>query len=294
MLADQSVDAIITDPPYFRVKDAPWDRQWDHPDKFIAWIGELCAEWRRLLKLNGSLYVFASPRMAARVEVEIGRRFTVLNNIRWVKDAGWYKRQRRSEMRSFASPWESILFAEPPATDDDPNPLRVYLCAERDRAGFTTRRVAEEFQKKTRSRTVTGMAGHWFENVQWGLPTEENYLWLRGVLNRGCGHEYLRREYEDLRRPFSVNAEDAYTDIWDFKTVGHYPGKHLCEKPVDLLRHIVTTSTRPGQLILDCFAGSGSTGVAAVALGRKFLGVEFNEDYCAVAQKRIAGVEVSA
>ena len=42
-------------------------------------------------------------------------------------------------------------------------PIRAYLAAERDRAGFTTRRVAEAFQVKSSSRTVTGMAGHWFE-----------------------------------------------------------------------------------------------------------------------------------
>ena len=60
-LPDSSVDLIATDPPYFKVKGEAWDWQWDNPAAFLAWVGNLCDEWRRVLKPHGSLYVFASP-----------------------------------------------------------------------------------------------------------------------------------------------------------------------------------------------------------------------------------------
>ena len=85
---DSSVDLIVTDPPYFKVKGDAWDWQWDKPEQFLAWMGTLCDEWQRVLKPNGSLYVFASPRMAWGVEGEVRRRFNVLTNIRWIKADG--------------------------------------------------------------------------------------------------------------------------------------------------------------------------------------------------------------
>ena len=85
-MADNSVDAIITDPPYFKVKGEWWDRQWNTSEGFIEWIGQLCQQWERILAPNGSLYVFASPKMSARVEVKIGETFNVLNSLVWQKE----------------------------------------------------------------------------------------------------------------------------------------------------------------------------------------------------------------
>ena len=87
LIPDNSVDLIATDPPYFRVKEHEWDRQWSTADAFLDWLQSLLVQFRRILKPNGSLYLFASPQMSARVECRIGERFQVLNNIRWRKEA---------------------------------------------------------------------------------------------------------------------------------------------------------------------------------------------------------------
>ncbi len=83
-LPADSVDLIVTDPPYYKVKgiELGWDHQWDDPTAFIAWIGELARLWHRVLRPNGSLYVYASEAMVARVELEIGKWFNVLNRVR--------------------------------------------------------------------------------------------------------------------------------------------------------------------------------------------------------------------
>ena len=316
-LPANSVDLIATDPPYYKVKGEQWDRQWETPEGFLSWLDLVLAELYRVLKPNGSLYMFASPRMAARVEVLIGRRFNVLNAIRWVKDAGWHNRAEKETLRSFLSPWEHVIFAEHYGAEGYAKgeagysakcdelrgfvfePLRVYLASERDRAGLTTRQIAEAFQRKSGSRTVTGMAGHWFERVQWVLPTEENYEWLRHTMsNLNHGGQYLRREYEDLRReyedlrrPFNVTADVPYTDVWTFKTVNAYPGKHPTEKPLPLMKHIIAASSREGATVLDCFMGSGTTGKAARDLGRNFIGIEKDAGYFAQAKQGIGTVQ---
>ncbi|MDS1578706.1 site-specific DNA-methyltransferase, partial [Escherichia coli] len=60
--------------------------------------------------------------------------------------------------------------------------------------------------------------------------------------------------------------------------VQYYPGKHPCEKPADMLRQIITASSRPGDVVADFFMGSGSTIKAALSLGRRAMGVELETE----------------
>lgn len=66
---------------------------------------------------------------------------------------------------------------------------------------------------------------------------------------------------------------------------------HPTAKPLRLMFDIVRDFTEPNDLVLDCFAGSGSTGVAALALGRRFLGFELSPEYHAIACRRLRGDE---
>jgi len=69
---------------------------------------------------------------------------------------------------------------------------------------------------------------------------------------------------------------------------------HLAEKPVGLLAAIIQATTRPGDLVVDPFAGSGSTGEAAVRLGRSFVGVELDHNHARRARARITRSSVDA
>lgn len=74
-------------------------------------------------------------------------------------------------------------------------------------------------------------------------------------------------------------------DVLRFKSeIGYHP----TQKPVPLLEYMIKTYTNPGETVLDCCMGSGSTGVAAVQMGRAFIGIEKDLDYYAIAKKRIA------
>lgn len=63
--------------------------------------------------------------------------------------------------------------------------------------------------------------------------------------------------------------------------------KHPTIKPMPFIENHIENSSRPGDVVLDCFAGSGTTLVGAINRGRKFIGFEINEEYYKIAQKRI-------
>ena len=326
------VHLIIIDPPYFKVKNEPWDRQWAKPAAFLAWLGTVLDELRRVLAPNGSLYMFASPQMSARVECLTADRFAVLSSIVWVKQAGWHKKAEQAALRCYFPQTERIIFAEqqgsgatgPDATGYEARceqlrgelfePLRAYIAGEFERAGMLTAagkiaaNVACGF-----APSPGGMAArHYFSKSQWWLPTALHYHALRDLLNQQPG-DYLRREYEELRceyedlrvsfvaqcreyehlrRPFSVTADVPYTDVWTYPTVNRYPGKHPCEKPAAMIDDMIRASSRPGDVVLDCFLGSGVTIERSVALGRLGIGFEIGE-YIHGARKRIAATAAS-
>ena len=67
------------------------------------------------------------------------------------------------------------------------------------------------------------------------------------------------------------------------------PNPHPCPKPINFVRKLVNRiAPSPSHIILDPFMGSGTTGVAAIQLGHKFIGIEINGDYLAIAKRRIA------
>jgi adenine-specific DNA-methyltransferase len=300
-LPDDSIDLLLTDPPYFKVKGEAWDRQWDKPDQFLAWLGSLLDDWRRVLKPNGSLYVFASPQMAARVEVEIGQRFAVLNHVVWAKDGGWSSHSCKEDLRGYFPNSERIIFAEHFGADNAAKgevgyatacgdlhcqvygrAFGDYLKAEIERSGLSRKEIAALFPSRTGG--LTGCLSNWL--LGYNCPTCEQYEAIRELLNRNGG-QYLRREYEDLQRPFNVTADVPYTDVWTFPTVQAYSGKHPCEKPEPLIAHIVNASSKPDAVVADFFSGSGVVGAVAAALGRRFVGCEIDETWAERGRARI-------
>lgn len=68
---------------------------------------------------------------------------------------------------------------------------------------------------------------------------------------------------------------------------------HPTQKPVALLEYLVKTYTNPGDTVLDNCMGSGSTGVACVNTGRRFIGIEKDEKYFEIAKQRIESAAFS-
>ena len=88
-------------------------------------------------------------------------------------------------------------------------------------------------------------------------------------------------DYEELRYPSSIQY---------FNNRDKDRGMHPTQKPVALMEYLIKTYTVEGETVLDCFMGSGTTGVACKNLNRKFIGIEKDETYFKIAQDRIAAI----
>ena len=306
---DGQFEVLLTDPPYFKVKQDEWDNQWAKSGEFLEWMGDWLDLTKPLLADRASVWVFASPAMTSSVERVVGERFKVLNSIRWMKQAGWHQKANVGAARRFLTPWEGIVFAEQyhDVYSDQHKALRKevfaplgrYIQTERELAGWSSNDVDVElgYVRTKNPQRGTELCRRWEEGSS--LPSAGDYMRLRDALNK-MGGDYLRREYEDLlreyedlRRTFNAPNRQLLMDVWDFKTVPPYPGKHPAEKPLSLLEHMITTGSRAGDLILDPFAGSGSTLEAARTLGRKAVGIEKDEAYCEKIAERLARKELS-
>lgn len=84
-----------------------------------------------------------------------------------------------------------------------------------------------------------------------------------------------------------LNKSKRIADVIDCKKVNSKDMAHSTEKPIELLSKFINMSTYENNLILDCFMGSGSTGVACANTGRKFIGIELDNNYFDIASKRI-------
>lgn len=317
-----TVHLAATDPPYFRVVEAEWDDQWDDAAEFLDWLAGILDGINTATAQRGTLAVFCSPDLAARVEVMTRKTWHVLNSIVWNKPGyGRLGQADKSTLRRFFPVSERIVIAEKQrSADDDPfrflqyaghtvtrdlyADLRAQLCEWRDAAGLSNSDIDRLLNTK-------GMASHYFGGSQWHLPTRDAWERIAALMNTrnvyppiyedlrmeyDARRETWRKErakYEEHRRPF--NSDDAndnlknFSDVWTFETVPRHNriANHPTQKPEALMAHIIETMSRPGDLILDPFAGTGTTLHVARQLGRRAIGIELEPTYCEAAARRL-------
>lgn len=122
---------------------------------------------------------------------------------------------------------------------------------------------------------------------QFPIPPERMMIWaprftLSKIAKDGFAYRFHPIWWWNIRKQIS-----APWDVFTEPTEGGNWWFHKCTKPVRLIQQIITASTDPDALILDPFLGSGTTAVAALKTGRRFIGIEISPEYCAIAQKRI-------
>ena len=91
-----------------------------------------------------------------------------------------------------------------------------------------------------------------------------------------------------------INGDTQMTDVWRLPAIAPWEKtctKHPTQKPLGLLSRIILASTQAGAWVLDPFAGSSTTGIAANLLGRRFLGVERETDFAAISKARREEIE---
>lgn len=226
---DESVDLVVTDPPY-NMDKADWDTFASHDD-FLEFSYKWLEKAIKKLKKDGSLYVFNTPFNSTFLcQFLVSQGMIFQNWITWDKRDGMGAAKRR-----YSTAQETILFF-----------------TKSNKHTFNYDEIRTPYESKERIAAAA----------------------KKGILKNG-------------KRWFPNPNGKLCTEVWHFSSQRHKEkinGKtqkllHLTPKPHDMIARIIKASSNKGDLILDCFMGSGTTALVAKKLGRNFIGCEKDQNY---------------
>lgn len=296
-LPAKSVDMIIADPPYFEVR-GDFDFIWSSFAEYMEDVKKWAAECKRLLKDNGTLFWYGSAKRIAYTQVVLDEHFDLINSLVWNKGS-FMGLEESQELRSFAPCTERLLMY----SNDTYNltacvtHIRDYIRAEITKAKGKV--VLKDVNAALGTATNGGGVASSclsLEKSEPAMMTKEMYeklqQWCNPHLDKGYEvlrkeYEELRAEYEELRRPF--NNQFKLTEVLEFSNESSKTGakyEHDTVKPETLTRALILTCSRPGDLVLIPFAGSGTECAMAAKEGREFIGFDINSKYVDIANKR--------
>tara|TARA_A100001515_G_scaffold98109_1_gene78996 strand:- start:59 stop:973 length:915 start_codon:yes stop_codon:yes gene_type:complete len=282
-IPDKSVNLIIIDPPYNIGKD-DWDnfgfvKKGYAPKEYSGecyydWMERIFQELSRVLKDNGSFWFFHNDfRMVAELDRRIQQNtdFDFRNFIVWNKLFEESKQRgflngfvQVKGLRNFQKIAEYILFY----TKKD---LHKKLREERLARGIKSMDISKEIPSK--NGNLTG----WYSNIETGknYPTEET---IKPIT------KHLDITIEDIVPKF--NNQRTHHSVWNYDFDRKKMG-HITPKPVDLLENIIKHCSDEGDIVLDCFGGSGSTAVACIRNNRRYILIEKEKEYVEISAQRI-------
>lgn len=282
-IPEKSVSLILTDPPYHSTKknNITNDKAFNSDDEFLNWINLFALEWKRILRPNGSLFFFCSSAMSAKLEILLSNYFNVLSHIVWTKPNdpgfdGWKGKMKKEALRQWYPHSERVLFMEPAIEGNLKRSWFGHFLKEKrtlcELSGHQLTELTGSYGKVNHG----GAVSNW--ETGRNIPSSEQYAKICDAFI-STGKLTEMPDYEDVVRKFEVNADIEFTDVWNFNSVRPYNGKHPAEKPIDLLEHCINATTFEDDIILDCFAGSGSTAIAALNLNRFSVSIEIEEEW---------------
>lgn len=149
---------------------------------------------------------------------------------------------------------------------------------------------------------IQALGYHILNDISWYKPnaapnlscrfftaSHETLLWVRKEKKAKHVFNYDDMREGDWQGDFMKVPNKQMRSVWAINTPKPWEkkfGKHPTQKPLDLLERIVQASTERGGIILDPFAGSSTTGLAAVKHDRKFIGIDMEKDYLDLSKKR--------
>ena len=298
-LPDSSVNCCITSPPYYALRDYGVDGQIgreETPALYVERLTSIFREVRRVLTPDGTLWLNIADTYAGKgnqgealdPKYPNGRtgQIVALNGkvegckakdmigVPWLlafalRADGWYLRSDIIWMK--ANPM-------PESTKDRPSRCyeHIFLLSKSRRYYYDAAAIAEPVAETT-VRRMKGARSTATKHGS-GIPGQQNIQKIN--LPRTAG------TYTDADIPQLRNKRD----VWQINTVP-YRGGHFAAFPPKLAETCLLAGCPPGGVVLDPFLGSGTTAAVAKQLGRHYIGIELNPDYCKLAQKRIEGGE---
>ena len=145
--------------------------------------------------------------------------------------------------------------------------------------------ITQQWDQPISQEHISAFCGLSKHQIVWGgnylmdfLPsTKQMFVWNKGIRNM---------HFNDCEIAWCSQFREACR-VFDYSPSSSEPKQHPTQKPVALMKWCIKHLPADAQTILDPFMGSGTTGVACVKLGRKFIGIEIDPDYFEIACKRI-------
>ena len=294
-LPDNSVHCCVTSPPYYALRDYGVDGQIgreDTPAQYVARLTDVFSEVRRVLRPSGTLWLNIADTYAGKGNqgdsvdpkypngrtgqtVAINRRVEGCKakdmiGIPWMlafalRDSGWYLRSDIIWMK--ANPMPESCKGRPSRCYE-----HVFLLTKSRSYYYDAAAIAEPVAESTPMRMRRKFGKNKYSA---GIP--------------GQAHQHLN-DY----RPNGYAEEDIpllrnKRDVWQINSVP-YKGAHFAAYPPKLVETCLLAGCPQDGIVLDPFLGSGTTAAVAKQMGRHYIGIELNPDYCELAKQRIRGV----
>lgn len=270
MLPAESVDMVLTSPPYFRLRDYHVSGQIGLEGHVAHWVDQLTVvtrELARVLKPTGTLWLNLGDTYATRPTQGAARKSLLLGPERLAQRLvgdGWTLRNKIIWAKTNPMPssvrdrlsctWEYLyVFARQPHYTFDLDAIRL---------PHTSRAMPRSGGSSPPGR----------EREAWRGPNGDSASGLALMHQRGIvGHRLGKNP----------------GDVWRIAS-SRYRSVHHATFPVELARRAIRAGCPPGGIVLDPFFGVGTTAIAAEQLDRDWLGIEINPDFAALAVERIA------
>ena len=318
----ESIDLIIADIPYNVTKNE-WDK-FDSQLNYIDFLSFVFLEYQRVLKNSGSLYVFHN-NFEQICEIQNlfrnNTNFVFRNLIVWNKkfdgsNYEWRKNKslQKENLKNYQKYVEYILFytfedytqSEMIHTNKENfSEYKNYIQTLLDRKNLTynsdiiVRTLFEQIGYKS-MQSARSISQRLF-NLNYkafGVLTRKQYDVLKDVLGFDIFYEELYNLYingklkaTDISKKYTFNNLGTHHSVWNYNNVQSGSMIHPTEKPIDLLENIIKHSSNEGDLVLDSFVGSGSTGIACINTNRDFIGIELDYKYYNDAKNRLQEAE---
>ena len=260
-VANKSIQLICIDPPYNINKD-----EWDNIDNYVEWLTNVIVLLETKLKNSGSFFIFHNEiETIAELILSIRQntKLKLKQMITWNKRFNESRQKGyldgyvvKNDMHMFNKMCEYILFY----TFENHELIRQT----RKEKNVSQLTISKEILSKT-----GGLTG-WYSNIETGKnhPTKETMVPIT---------KHLGLKYDDVVPKFR-NQKTSHS-VWNYDMAKRNK-VHITPKPIDLLENIIKHTTDEGDLMLDCFAGSGSFGKAAQNTNRNCILIEKEQKYC--------------
>lgn len=306
LIPDNSINLIITSPPYFKQRDyGSGIGNEKIPEQYIENLLFVFSESIRILRNDGNIifnlgdkYLEGSLQLIPyRFATAAMKTFPVklVNNITWVK-LNPTPRQYQKRLVSSTEPFFHFV-----KNDDYYYNVNDYMRNngtknKRSNGNNIGKKYFELIENSNLTLEQKKMAlcelQEVIEEVKSG-KIESFRMKIKGIHSEPFGGQEGGRKYQLMKKGFTIikiKGEPIKRDVIECAVETIKGSKHPAIYPLFIIKELINLLSRPGDIVLDPFIGSGTTAAAAKELGRRYIGIEINKEYCKHAKERIKNI----